>query len=437
MKNCPKLIGILILIVFGAEGLYSQTLGEPIIPEHNSQSISIFFDNDGLSEPIFKGANEDRNYTMGLGIAYSSTKLNNSFLLWPNQFLAHLIGLRDSLFWGKNLTRKRNKVQPYLVRFPATVMLGKTTFTPDDLSLRVVNSSDRPYSSFLFISTRLHWLNIKENTYHKVSFDIGVHGLFIAREVQTWVHKLGEGTLEKDPVIPQGWSLQISNGGEPTMGIGYELRQLVKSFSTRYRNRSIADIQVGGSINLGHNTYLSTEIMLRVGILKPGSWSNAYRSNSLVLNSDLEEKYLFHIMVDTLFSDSGKKPEERSTTEIGEKKNSKLYRHISNLKEMVSNYRFDDWRGEFFAFASIRSNYVGYNVHLQGQFRDSPYTISASELERVVPEFHGGVGFKIPVRNLGKNSIVGNMGIHWRGREFEKELANNHLWGSINMGLTF
>ena len=434
-NNLPFKALYLIISLYGS--VWAQTPGTGVMPSHNARSINIFFDNDYLTEQVFKGLNEDRNYTMGLGIAYSSTRLNQSFLVWPNKWLGSLMGARDSLWLIENPNTNMSKVSPYLVRFPATAMVAATVFTPDNLALKVINSNDRPYSSFVFFSTRTHWLDIKKDRYHQTSIEIGALGLFLAREVQKWIHRdWFDGTLEKDPIIPQGWHLQISNGGELAAAAKYERRDLLAKWRNKSGKKTLADVQLGGSFSIGYNTYAAGEIRIRLGLLNPGTWAYSMGTESFSLNTDLEEAYMRTIRTDTISQVRIDSMLAHPPKKMSPQKEERYKRRMKKVENELSYYRHDKRQAEFFAFGAAKSYFVAYNAHLQGLFKESVYILSGDEINRVVPELIAGLGFKLPLENTGKWSIIGNASIHWQGKEFRKPLATNHVWGTLNLGLT-
>lgn len=425
----------------------AQTLGNFILPEHNSQSFSIYFDNDYLTESVFKGLNEDRNYTMGLGLAYSSTALNKTFIFAPNQLIGRILGIRDPYWLVQNprkfKKRSNKKYNPFLVRFPATIVLAGTAFTPDNLGEDIVITEDRPYSSLIFLSTRSHWLNIKSNTYHQISLDFGFFGLNLAREVQTYIHqRIFNGTEVDEPVIPQGWGLQISQGGEPTVAAKYEIQKLIGSFRRCGGKKTWADWKIGAAASLGYNTFASGHIKARIGFLNPGTWTYSQEPLGLAMNADLEKKNLDQDLMDGLQKEIESKKEvvnlkKKIQDPLTFKKQKELKQRKNKKESQPSTYIYNRRRGEFFLFASLKGFAVANNVHLQGQFKESAYTLSASEIRRFILEGFSGIGYKIPITCSGQYSIVGNAGIHWRTEEYYKPLASRHVWGTINLGVTF
>ena len=110
-------------------------------------------------------------------------------------------------------------------------------------------------------------------------------------------------------------------------------------------------------------------------------------------------------------------------------KEERYKRRMKKVENELSYYRHDKRQAEFFAFGAAKSYFVAYNAHLQGLFKESAYILSNNEINRVVPELIGGLGFKLPLECTGKWSIVGNASIHWQGKEFRKPLATNHVGG--------
>jgi hypothetical protein len=83
-------------------------------------------------------------------------------------------------------------------------------FTPSDLGARQVVAGDRPYASLFFVSSGRRYTNPEFNVAYDSSLTVGVLGLAAAESVQHALHSITGSTQ------PEGWSHQISDGGEPT-----------------------------------------------------------------------------------------------------------------------------------------------------------------------------------------------------------------------------
>ncbi|MBX2822912.1 MAG: lipid A deacylase LpxR family protein, partial [Rhodothermaceae bacterium] len=86
---------------------------------------------------------------------------------------------------------------------------------------------------------------------------------------------------------------------------------------------------------------------------------------------------------------------------------------------------------EFFIFGGLTGRLVGYNALLQGQFKDSVYTLDANQLNRTILEFQVGPVISFP---LSKSRRLG-IGYLFSGRtaEFSGPFERTHSWGSLSI----
>ena len=89
---------------------------------------------------------------------------------------------------------------------------------------------------------------------------------------------------------------------------------------------------------------------------------------------------------------------------------------------------------EFYLFIMGGMDFVIYNAMLQGQFRDSRYEISNSDISRMVPHSSVGIvfGSKLPGR---RRSIHFSFSYNWKGEEIMGD--EGHVWNSISIGGSF
>ncbi len=88
-------------------------------------------------------------------------------------------------------------------------------YTPTDISIAEVDSSDRPYCGLLYFTYTRHSNNIKAGEKFVNRLFLGVSGpISGAGATQTWIHSAIDNSL------PQGWHNQIANG----LVIDYEIK---------------------------------------------------------------------------------------------------------------------------------------------------------------------------------------------------------------------
>ena len=194
--------------------------------------------------------NEDRNYTMGVGLQANGqfvTRLPNARLHF---LLDRILGLEPPL---EALT------------FHGLTLVG-SGYTPDSLLAEDPVVGDRPYGSHLLLATRrLQVRGSMENEAVVTELYLGALGLGVAPWIQTEIH-------ERNPSpTPMGWDHQISDGGEPTAAyrLAYERRL------TGYRDRTVAkvvDVSAGGDVWAGYYTNASVGGTVRLGRFYSQFW---------------------------------------------------------------------------------------------------------------------------------------------------------------------
>ena len=241
-------------------------------PEPNRTGWSLYADQDTFYPP----RNDDRNYTMGLGLSFSGDHFKNGYLATARDTLDQLF----SLHTGSNPLERIH-----------TFEYGATAFTPNDLEEEAPIPGDRPYASLVYFS------NSKLTAYNdgyavKSRFVVAALGLGVARTVQRYLHNT-VGLSNQDP---RGWSNQISDGGEPTALYSVERIGLITEDTTGKRN---ADLSYTMGANLGYYTDVYAGFDLRVGfnIVAPYYAHNANPLSTVnhvnCVNCNGSDSYLF------------------------------------------------------------------------------------------------------------------------------------------------
>ena len=351
----------------------AQTFGEPGV------SWGINIDQDFFVKPL--GLNEDRNYTMGAGIAASSAGFNESFLLWPLRGVLELFGQREYF-----VPRRSRRIDP-VHYYPASIMLVGNGFTPDSLAARDPLFEDRPYGSILGFSMKLSRLNRESLVYRSVSLTIGALGLDLSKEFQTWVHiNLFNGTETRDPVIPQGWKHQISQGGEPTLLFHYQIKRLITQYPIVPRSGIAAELSSAVDVTGGYYTLASAYPIVRMGRVLQNNWVNDLKPLSII--------------------------ERNPRVPLG-----------------GASDGF-----EFYVFGSVRPVAMLYNALLMGQFRSSVHKFSFDEVRHLYLEWNYGLGFFIPYGRF--RGLRGILSVAGRTSEFRSSLSREHHWGSLYLVVT-
>ena len=298
--------------------------------------FSLYMDNDLFYPPT----NDDRNYTMGLGLQISGEWVDRTNLTWPLRFIDRMLRVESRRGGRRNFH---------------SVIFGGSGYTPDDLEDSNPIFNDRPYASLIYFSTSILSVGDKNDWAFTTELTLGLLGLDVAENLQTFIHQ-----NVSDSAIPKGWKHQISDGGE--MSVLYRLR-LEKQFLD-YANISMGDwdllqTSVGLDLGLGYYTYARGGPMIRIGYIKTPFWG--FEPNPLGPNT------------------------KRQTTDLSD--SAGAGGRLKLIKEA-------------FLFAGFSGILVGYNALLQGQFRNSDVTFSNSEIERFLYDMSAGFGMTLGPINL-------------------------------------
>jgi len=347
-------LGLVLLIVSSAIAQEDEI--DPF-EEGNFTAFSFYAENDVLQPP---GRDEDRNYTGGFGFQFAGSFVQKAHLDAP------LRGL-------DRLTRFKSKHESSPRHFHALLVFG-TAFTPDNLNTPVPIRDDRPYASIIGVSVRHLTVNhASSEEAWSSELAVGVLGLPVARNVQTWIHRqLRARSGKVVPYDPLGWHNQISDGGEPTAlyRVGYE-KSLIGEVGPDVRKHFQVTGGFGGSA--GYYTNANLLANARLGWFTSEFWQFT-----------------------------------PSAMDIG--------RQVAGAQPVP--------RWELFAFASARPRLNLYNALLQGQFRDSVHTV---DIKPATLEWDVGVSAYIPRWRfqITWNALAG------RTSEFEGGASRTHTWGAL------
>lgn len=318
--------------------------------------------------------NQDRNYTMGMGLFLSNNKWAGRKLFYPLKKLDEIIA--------------RNRTGEQLV-YNATICFGVTAFTPEYLGNNQADSlyymvMDRPFSSLTFLSFKYQSASLYRSETNQ--FVIGVMGLDIARSVQTHIHE--HHWFGSTRPIPYGWKNQISEGGEPTFLLSNKVDRLLSKRSLDHENSNciITQFIFSREYRVGYYTGANAAIAMRLGILDPKNWTS-YDVYQLQYANN-------------------------------------IFKTTPRLKS------------ELYFQASIRPQFILYNALLNGQFKENFHTLSFSETGHIVVEGFAGIGTTIT--NCQKNFSIGLLAyVSGRSPEFKTRLTHrSHTWGGLQLVFT-
>ncbi len=249
--------------------------------------------------------------------------------------------------------------------------IGLIAFTPKDIKASTPIYDDRPYASLLFMSNGRVHVDADDRGAWFSSLTIGMLGLSLSEHLQSAIHDV----VGSDK--PEGYHHQISSSGEPTA------RYTLARHALWIANPSgTVDVKTTVQGSVGYLTEASAGISMRVGRFDSPWWSFA--------------------------------PE--------------LTDYIAAPVPAVSNRG----RPERYFFAGARVKARAYNAFLQGQFRDSEVSYSASALEPIIAEAWIGVVTQL------LNQTHLSYSLNYQTAEVREGAANRDAWwGAVQLTHTF
>jgi hypothetical protein len=321
----------------------------PVAAVH--RGFAVYLDQD-LFVP---GVNEDRDYTMGVAVEFFADDgplyQLDGFVRW----FAKLAGLPVG---GADAYR--------------SYLLGSVTYTPEDLSRSDPIFDDRPYASLLYLSNKR--VVAEGDRAVAVDFQAGLLGTALAGDFQDQVHQWWRDlTDSSEPVAPQGWHNQISDGGELTARVRFAEARLIPALS----QAPWADVAWGWDASLGYQTNASLGLSARLGHLASPFWTIPFD------------------------------PVNRGTF---------LPAHGAD---------------ELYVWGAARGRVIAYDVLLQGQFRDSVVTVDSGDVSRLVWE--GALGVTKSWQTLQLTFAVNAKSAEIDRGVADR----NHYWGGLYLNWQF
>lgn len=317
-------------------------------------SLGLTIDNDFLYPP----RNEDWNYTGGLSVEWSGPKVAELSLTAPTRLL-------DGLFFGWS-----GALEPFPVG-QHTLVVGGLTYTPQNITSEEAIPGDRPYASVLFAAGRIRRTDDGQEPTRALTTEltVGMLGLRLSDGVQKLVHEVS-GSQRRQP---EGWSHQISDGGEPTLLYRAAIDTLVLRMPGGERTDWLQAV-AGAEAAAGYTTHGWAG-----GILKLGLMGKDYGMPGSVIGPL-----------------AGRGPD------------------AGGRKVFVR---------EGYLFARAGGYAVAYNALLEGQFRHSDVTYTSSQVEHFVDEFQYGLVLRVSGLSL-------MYALTRRSEEFQSEVVSPHYFAS-------
>ena len=208
---------------------------------------------------------------------------------------------------------------------------GILFYTPENLENDDVDPGDRPYANLLFLARSHERANPR--TIDRLTVSGGIIGSRLGASAFRALHDATDSTQAN------GFDTQISDGGEPTLRLGWTRYTSLRSRTTQFGHITLLS-ETAASV--GYATDASFGVALRIS-RHPHWWGSA------------RNQFLNHL----------DEPQRQAATGF---------------------------------FAGMRLRAVGYNALLQGQFRHSDHTLPANHLKRLVGQ--AWLGFATHYRHL-------------------------------------
>jgi hypothetical protein len=314
-------------------------------------------DNDLLAE-------SDRDYTGGIALTLSGRR--------AQEYLISLEALRDGL-------DKLLRIDKLYARQPHfqlhSLQYGAMLFTPEDITDPAPIFDDRPYGSLFYLSNTALTVAPADDRAWLSTLTFGFLGLNAAEYLQKAIHAL------TDSDVANGWSNQISAGGEPTAMYTLSTQHNhIQSENSPRRHQ----LKTAYEANAGFSTDINASLAWRWGRINTPWWSfNPQHSEYIKLGAPVVAR------------DQPGEP------------------------------------GELYVWAGTTVKYRFYSALLQGQFRDSVITLSNDELEKLLAQIWLGVTWEFA------DDFRGSFFYRASTREFKGPNAHILVWAGLTISRAY
>lgn len=323
--------------------------------DFEERGVAIHLDND-----VFSGVGSDRDYSWGATLTFGSPK--------PGRVFAPVDRMRKSL---ASLLPERE-----VAAVSRASQVGIIAMTPDDLKTAEAQSQDRPYANLAYLTSSELRIDETGNRSQFTSLTLGILGTDVAEGIQRAIHEVQGG------VVPNGWSHQISDGGEPTARFVHAGQWLLGDTEAAAGGLRQVKLTLAGSA--GYLTEASAAISMRWGQFHTPWWT---------FNPELGDY---------------------STAPIAP---------INGFGIGASP--------EIYGFIGARVKARAYNALLQGQFRHSDVRVASDNLARFQAEAWAGVTSEFSQWRV-------TYSVHVASREITPEPAARTLvWASLSITRAF
>jgi hypothetical protein len=318
----------------------------------------------------------DRNYTGGFGFGVAG----------PEARGALTTGLLRVADWA-TLVRRLHASDSAKAQY-AFAVFG-SAFTPETIRVSNIQRGDRPYGSIFALSATETTHDDKQERFAWTSqLVVGALGLDISKNTQSELHRFLRRRCQcGTPYAPQGWANQIANGGEVTGLYRLQHQRLVGT----------ADI-------------LGTKDPIRAELIWDAEGSVGYYTNGAI--GGRARFGLFHAK----FWEFDAAP--------------------------MSSFSQKSIGGgalpiDLFGFIDARARGIAYNALLEGERRQSVYTIASDSIRRGILEHDVGLSLVFPVWCSVPRETRRSIAVTWviesgRSAEFVSAAQRAHRWGALH-----
>jgi hypothetical protein len=360
--TAPLLVGLLLFAVASAPPRQADASGTggTAFEEPWNSGWSLHVDND-----LFAFLNRDQQYTGGISLELAGRRAAEaSWSLDP--LLEHL----------DRWTTFSRFAQPDTTRTGHSMILGLAAFTPEDISAREPLEDERPYASLVVVANARQVISPARNVSYLSRLELGLLGTNLPQQFQNFFHDLGGSERA------QGWSNQISHGGEPTFRylVGRQVLHQAASRDGRFEWRTDTRASVG------YITQIGAGATVRWGRLRRPWWT---------FSSGMGDYLMLDGAVVAAAPGTPRQP-------------------------------------EWFLWAGLEGEVRAFNALLQGQFRDSAVTFERSELRSLLAEAAFGVA-----ADVGATGVRTGFEIRWRTNELRDAGGEAPIWGRVFVSRLF
>jgi hypothetical protein len=319
--------------------------------EKYNSGWSFHLDNDIL-------ATSDRDYTGGIAITLAGRR--------AQEYLLSLEGIRN---WLDNILGINSLYGNDAVFQLHSVQYGAMLFTPQDITDPAPIYDDRPYGSLFYISNTELSVAPARNMAWMSTLTFGFLGLDAAEYIQKAIHAV------TDSDVANGWSNQISAGGEPT---------LMYTLSAQHNHIEATgksthhELKSSYEANIGFSTDINASLVWRWGKINTPWWS---------FNPQHAEYIQLGVPLAAGSSGAG--------------------------------------TGELYLWAGTTAKYRFYSSLMQGQFRESAVKLGSDDVEKLLAQFWLGVTWEFA------RELRGSFFYRASTEEFIGPNAHNPIWAGL------